>query len=139
MIIKTEHLNLSTQGENDCLDISSLVQQKLKTTGLKNGIVNINVCGSTAGLTTLEFEPGLIQDLGELMNRLIPKGPGYHHDEAWNDGNGHAHLRSAVVGASLTLPFSDGKMVLGQWQQIVLVDFDNRPRQRKLVLQFLGE
>ena len=97
------------------------------------------VPGSTAGLTTIEYEPGLKKDFSLLMEKIIPKNARYFHEETWNDGNGHSHIRASLLGPSLTLPFGDGKLLLGTWQQIVLVDFDNRPRARSLVVQFNGQ
>jgi len=97
------------------------------------------VGGSTAGITTMEYEPGLIEDLPAAFERLVPRGHHYHHEEAWHDGNGHAHVRASLVGPSLTVPFRKGKLLLGTWQQIVVVDFDNRPRQRDIVVQLTGE
>ncbi len=138
MAVITEYIQLSTRGDCDIIDITSQVNDKLESTGIKNGIVNIHVCGSTAAVTTCEYEPGLIQDLKEIFDKLIPQGR-YHHDAAWGDDNGHAHLRASLVGPSLTLPFQNKKLILGTWQQIIFIDFDNRHRQRKLTLQVLGE
>jgi secondary thiamine-phosphate synthase enzyme len=106
---------------------------------MKNGIAVLFVPGSTAGLTTIEYEPGLLADLPEAFERVAPTDKSYHHDQRWGDGNGHAHIRAALIGPSLTVPFSDGRLLLGTWQQIVLLDFDNRPRQRKIAMQLLGE
>ena len=97
------------------------------------------VVGSTAGLTTCEYEPGLVADIKAIFEKLIPKGVTYEHDMTWGDANGFSHLRASLLGPSLTLPFKAGKLLLGTWQQIVLIDFDNRPRQRKVILQFQGE
>lgn len=138
MAVVTEYIQVSTKGDAEVVDITPEVSDKLKASNIKNGIVNINVCGSTGALTTCEYEPGLVQDIKEIFDKLIPAGH-YHHDQAWGDGNGHAHLRASLVGPSLTLPFNKGELVLGQWQQIIFIDFDNRSRQRKLILQFLGE
>ncbi|MFH1361006.1 MAG: secondary thiamine-phosphate synthase enzyme YjbQ [Candidatus Omnitrophota bacterium] len=138
MAIKTEFLQFSTHGNNEVIDITPQVNKKLAGSGLKNGIVTASVIGSTGGLTTCEYEPGLVQDLNDLFNRLIPK-ESYHHDQTWHDGNGHSHLRASLLGPSLTIPFSKGQIILGTWQQIIFIDFDNRSRQRKIVLQFMGE
>lgn len=138
MSVVTEEITLSTKGDTDVVDITAQVNQKIKSSKLKNGIVNINACGSTGALTTCEYEPGLIQDIKDTFNKLIPAGH-YNHDRAWGDGNGHSHLRSSLVGSSITMPFSDGELMLGTWQQIIFVDFDNRSRHRKLVVQILGE
>jgi len=138
MAVVTKYIEVSTQGNAQVVDITSKVSDHLQKTSLKNGIVNINVCGSTGALTTCEYEPGLVQDIKEFFDKLIPAG-NYHHDRAWGDGNGHSHLRASLVGPSLTLPFNKGELVLGQWQQIIFIDFDNRSRDRKLILQFLGD
>lgn len=138
MAVVTEYMELTSRGDTDVQDITPRVSGILRSLSIKDGIVTINVCGSTASVTTCEYEPGLVQDIKDIFNRLIPPGH-YHHDRAWGDGNGHSHLRSSLVGTSLTLPFKDRELILGTWQQIVFIDFDIRPRQRKLVLQFLGE
>ncbi len=139
MKVMTETLALATRGHTDVIDLTSQVDEKLKETLLKNGTVTLNVCGSTAALTTVEFEPGLVKDIKEFVEKLIPSHKDYHHDATWGDSNGYAHLRSSLFGTTLTLPFSEGKLVLGQWQQVVFIDFDNRPRNRRLVMQFMGE
>jgi len=138
MAVFTEYIKLSTKGNAEVIDITSEVSQKLSSLKIKNGIVNISVIGSTGALTTCEFEPGLVEDIKDIFDKLIPAGH-YNHDQAWGDGNGHSHLRSSLVGPSLTMPFSKGKLILGTWQQIIFIDFDNRPRDRKIVLQFIGE
>jgi secondary thiamine-phosphate synthase enzyme len=138
MAVFTDYIKLSTQGNADVIDITPQVADTLKSLKIKNGIVNMNVCGSTGALTTCEFEPGLVQDIKDIFDKLIPVGH-YNHDRAWGDGNGHSHLRSSLVGPSLTLPFNNKKLILGTWQQIIFIDFDNRARDRKLILQFLGE
>ena len=139
MNVETERLSLSTRGHTDVIDITALVRQKLQASALKNGVVTLTVLGSTAGLTTIEFEPGLMKDIKELLEKLIPSNKEYHHDATWHDGNGYAHLRSSLIGTSLSLPFVEGEMLLGQWQQIIFLDFDNRPRNRNIILQFMGE
>lgn len=136
--IKTEHLHFPTQGNTDILDITPQVQEMLKKAKLKNGIVVISVVGSTAGLTTCEYEPGLVQDLKDLFKKIIPQGH-YNHDQAWGDGNGHSHLRASLLGPSLSLAFSGGELTLGTWQQVILIDFDTRPRKRDVVVQIIGE
>lgn len=138
MAVITEYIHLSTEGNSEVVDITPEVAERLGKLKIKNGIVNISVIGSTSALTTCEFEPGLVQDIREIFDSLIPAG-NYHHDKAWGDGNGHSHLRSSLVGPSLTLPFAGKKMILGTWQQIIFIDFDNRPRDRKITLQFIGE
>lgn len=138
MAVVTEYIDLSTKGNADVIDITPEVASRLKELKIKDGIVNINVIGSTGALTTCEFEPGLVQDISDIFDKLIPAG-NYNHDQAWGDGNGHSHLRSSLVGPSLTMPFNGGELVLGTWQQIIFIDFDNRARKRKIICQFLGE
>ena len=134
-----DSIDVATRGNNDMLDITGVVSLKLTSTGLANGTVTLFVPGSTAGLTTLEFEPGLVKDFGGLMEKLAPAGATYHHDKRWGDGNGFSHVRASLLGPSLTVPFANGQLTLGTWQQIVFVDFDNRRRSRKVFLQFMGE
>jgi len=138
MPVVTEYIELSTQGNAEVVDITPDVSAKLNSLKIKDGIVNISVIGSTGALTTCEFEPGLVQDISDIFDKLIPAGH-YNHDEAWGDGNGHSHLRSSLIGPSLTMPFNGKKLVLGTWQQIIFIDFDNRPRDRRLICQFIGE
>ena len=138
MAVITEYIHLSTEGNADVIDITSEVEQRLSSAEIKKGIANISVIGSTGSGTTCEFEPGLVQDIGEAFDKLIPPGH-YNHDEAWGDGNGHSHLRSSLVGPSLTVPFDSNGLILGTWQQIIFIDFDNRVRDRKIVVTFLGE
>ncbi|MCK4596921.1 secondary thiamine-phosphate synthase enzyme YjbQ, partial [bacterium] len=116
MSVSTQSFTLQTRGNTDVLDITPQVIQTLRQSGLQNGIATVFVSGSTGGITTVEFEPGLRRDLPEIMEKLIPAGR-YHHDETWHDGNGHAHLRSSLVGTSFTVPFVAGKLTLGTWQQ----------------------
>ena len=106
---------------------------------LKNGNLTVFVSGSTAGITSIEYEPGLLKDLPEAFEKLAPTGVTYHHDAAWGDGNGYAHVRAAMLGSSFTVPFDNCKLLLGTWQQIVVIDFDNRPRKRNVVVQMMGE
>jgi secondary thiamine-phosphate synthase enzyme len=138
MPVITDYLQLTTEGNTDVIDITPAVSEKLQSLPIKKGIVNISVIGSTGAVTTCEFEPGLVEDIGEVFDKLIPSGS-YHHDEAWGDGNGHSHLRSSLVGPSLTVSFEDKELILGTWQQIIFIDFDNRPRDRKIAVTFLGE
>jgi len=139
MKIINEKIMLRTQGNPDLLNITEQVAAILKSSGLKKGSLIVFVVGSTAAITTFEYEPGLILDMRDLYNKLIPKDQHYHHDETWGDANGFSHLRSALQGPSLTIPFEDGKLILGTWQQIVLAEFDNRPRQRQIIIQVMGE
>lgn len=139
MKIITDSLELSTKGHTDIIDITGDVQSVLKNSGLQEGNLTVFISGSTAGVTTIEYEPGLLKDLPEAFEKLAPTGVTYHHDATWGDGNGYAHVRAALLGASFTAPFKDGRLILGTWQQIVVIDFDNRPRQRSVIVQMLGE
>ncbi len=139
MKIISDSLTVSTRGFNDIKDLTEEISQKLQASGLKDGLVTVFVQGSTAGLTTIEYEPGLVRDLSELLEKLVPSSRSYHHDERWGDANGFSHLRAALIGPSLVIPFSQSSLRLGVWQQIVLIDFDNQPRTRNLFLQFIGE
>lgn len=130
---------VATQGFGDVIDVTALVAAGVEQSGISNGIVCIANPGSTAGITTVEFEPGAVADLKEALQRLAPEKARYHHNDTWDDGNGFAHLRSALVGASQSFPVREGAIVLGTWQQIVLLDFDNRPRRRRLVATVVGE
>jgi secondary thiamine-phosphate synthase enzyme len=139
MKVITDKITVSTKGFNDIIDITDQVQGIVKKYQVKNGNITIFVSGSTAGVTTIEYEPGLLKDLPEAFERIAPMDKRYHHDSRWGDDNGYAHVRASILGASLTVPFSDGKLLVGTWQQIVLVDFDNRPRTRNIVVQIIGE
>ena len=139
MEIITEQFSLSTSGDSDVLDITEKVAEILRRHKLSEGLVTVFVSGSTASITTTEFEPGLRRDIPEALNRMAPKGSRYHHDDTWHDGNGHSHVRAAILGPSLTIPFSDGELLLGTWQQIVLIDHDNRPRDRTIIVQLIGK
>lgn len=138
MVVLTEYLRFNTKGNADIIDITPDISEVLSSLNIKSGIVNISVIGSTGAITTCEYEPGLVKDIKELFDKYIPKGS-YNHDQAWGDGNGHSHLRSSLLGPSLTLPFSERKLLLGTWQQVIFIDFDNRSRNREIVLQLLGE
>jgi secondary thiamine-phosphate synthase enzyme len=137
--IITETISLSTRGNADMVDITPQAQEIVHQHGLKAGQITLFVSGSTAGLTTVEYEPGLIKDLPEAFEKIAPTGRRYHHDDTWGDGNGHAHVRASLLGPSLVVPFSDGKLLLGTWQQIVLIDFDTHSRRREVVAQLIGE
>ena len=138
-MIITKEINLKTSGDGDIVDITLQVRKILLDSTISHGTVTIFVNGSTAGVTTIEYEPGLVNDFHQLWERITPKNIPYEHNERWGDGNGFSHVRASLLGASLTVPFTDRNMVLGTWQQIVLVDFDNRPRQRTVVVQVMGE
>jgi secondary thiamine-phosphate synthase enzyme len=138
-VIVTKEINLKTSGDGDIVDITLQVRKILLDSTINNGTVTVFVNGSTAGVTTIEYEPGLVTDFHELWERIAPKNIPYEHNERWGDGNGFSHVRASLLGASLTVPFTDRNMALGTWQQIVLVDFDNRPRQRTVAVQVMGE
>ncbi|MEJ5259639.1 MAG: secondary thiamine-phosphate synthase enzyme YjbQ [Anaerohalosphaeraceae bacterium] len=139
-MVITKHLSIKTNGNTQILDTTDQVQQAVNDSGLLSGIAVLFAVGSTAGLTTLEYEPGLVQtDIKAAFERIAPKNDIYAHEDTWNDDNGHSHVRAALLGPSLTVPFTDGRLTLGTWQQLVLIDFDTRPRNRTIVCQILGE
>lgn len=138
-MVVTERIRLQSKGNCDIIDITPEVQQRLSETDINDGTVTLFISGSTAGLTTIEFEPGLLSDFKKMWQRNIPQDIPYEHNRAWGDGNGHSHVRASLLGASLVIPFSDRRLTLGTWQQIVVVDFDNRARSRQIVLQIMGE
>jgi secondary thiamine-phosphate synthase enzyme len=139
MTVVTKDITLQTRGNCDILDITSQVAKKVEESGLSNGIVTLFISGSTAGITTIEYEPRLLGDFKSMWDRVIPQNIPYEHNKTWGDGNGHSHVRASMLGASLTIPFVGKRLTLGTWQQIVFLDFDNRPRSRKMVLQIMGE
>ena len=128
------YLEFATNGFNHILDITAEVGQTVQKAGLRRGVVHLFVAGSTAALTTIEFEPGALEDLKRALEQIAPMQGQYAHNEAWGDGNGYAHLRAALLKPDLCIPIEEGRLALGTWQQIVLLDFDNRPRQRKVLL-----
>jgi secondary thiamine-phosphate synthase enzyme len=135
---RSEH-KLSTQGAGDLIDLSQATADFVDRCGIQNGICNLFVGGSTAALTTIEFEPGLKQDFSRLLQDLAPREGEYEHNKTWGDGNGFSHVRASLIGPDLTVPIRDGRLVLGTWQQPVLVDCDNRPRQRTIYFTAVGE
>ena len=138
-MVVSKQISLSTQGDGHVIDITDQVSSQLGDSGLKSGTVTLFTPGSTSALTTIEFESGAVRDLQQLFDRIAPPDLDYRHNLRWGDGNGHAHVRHALLGPSLTIPFVDGRLTLGTWQQIVLIDFDNRPRSRSVVVQIMGE
>jgi secondary thiamine-phosphate synthase enzyme len=138
-MVVTREITLNTMGECDIIDITPDIEQEVAKAGMAKGVVTIFVAGSTAGLTTIEFESGVLADLQGMWERIVPKDITYAHDRRWGDGNGYSHVRASLLGASLTVPFSNKRLMVGTWQQIVLVDFDNRPRSRQMILQLMGE
>ena len=138
-MVVTKTISLQTKGHCDIIDITPQVEQQVAETGINNGTATLFVAGSTAGVTTIEFESGLLSDFQSMWERNIPQNIPYDHDRRWGDGNGHSHVRASLLGASLVIPFNDKRLTLGTWQQIVLVDFDNRPRSRQIILQIMGD
>lgn len=139
MRIITETLHFESKGNCNMLNITDDVQNVILKNKFTNGNVIVFVVGSTASVSTIEYEPGLIKDLPEMLEKIIPQNKKYHHNDTWGDYNGHSHLRASTIGPSITVPFKNGEMMLGTWQQIVLIDFDNRARKRKIVVQVCGE
>jgi secondary thiamine-phosphate synthase enzyme len=139
MTVITRNIQIKSKSENDIIDITDKVSRIVKESKIENGVVTVFVVGSTAAITTIEYEPGLQQDFPEMLSRLVPKGTEYAHDNAWHDGNGHSHVRASLIGPSLTIPFIAGHLTLGTWQQIVLLEMDIRPRERKIIIQMIGE
>lgn len=139
MKIQTKRFTAKAQGFCDVIDITSRVEEQVQREKIQRGLAAVFVSGSTAALTTIEYEPGLIQDLKELVEKLVPSDRRYHHDDRWGDDNGFSHLRASLFGPSLQVPIENGRLLLGTWQQIVLLDFDNRPRTREIVVQIMGE
>lgn len=139
MKILTKEIQKKTRGNCDILDITGEVNEFLLSSGIGEGLCTVFSVGSTAGITTIEYEPGLIKDIPKLLEKLIPSASRYHHDDTWGDGNGHSHIRSALLKTSLSIPIYKGELTLGTWQQIVLIDFDNRSRTRRIVIQIMGE
>lgn len=138
-MVTTKKIGLQTKGNCDIIDITPQLEQQLAQTDMSDGIVTLFVSGSTASVSTIEYESGLLSDFKDMWERNIPKDIPYKHDSAWGEGNGYSHVRASLLGASLVIPFSNKKLALGTWQQIVLVDFDNRPRSRQIVVQIIGE
>jgi len=139
MPVKTGSLTLQTKGDADVHDITRQLAQLVAGSGLSSGTLTVFCPSSTSGLTTVEYEPGAVADLKRMFEELVPSGREYAHNAAWDDGNGHSHMRASLLGPSLTVPFVGKKLTLGTWQQIVYVDFDIRPRQRELVVQMVGD
>ena len=139
MNIVTKTLFYQTRGENDIIDMTNDITQALNTSRVNNGTVTIFVPGATGAITTIEYEPGLLMDLPNTLEKIAPKNILYEHEKRWHDGNGHSHVRASLIGPSLTVPFADGKLTLGTWQQIVFLELDVRSRRRKIILQIIGE
>ncbi len=139
MDVKTFSFTINTNAGTDIIDITQEVQKILTDSGFIEGSVLIFVPGSTAGITTIEYEPGLLKDYPDFWEKLVPSNKPYEHDNTWHDGNGYSHVRAALQGASFTVPFSGGRLLLGTWQQIILLDFDNKSRTRKVIVQLTGK
>jgi len=139
LTVKTKQLSIRTRGEGDILDLTDAVADAVAETKLKNGIATVFVPGSTGALTTVEYEPGLLKDLPDMLERVAPKGLMYEHEKRWHDGNGHSHVRASLIGPSLTVPFVNGRLTLGTWQQIVFLELDVHSRSRNLIIQIIGE
>jgi secondary thiamine-phosphate synthase enzyme len=139
MPVSTKIINIVSNGENEMIDITLQTAEAINSSKLQDGVVVIFVSGSTAAVTTIEYEPGLQKDFPKMLARLAPSDIEYEHDNRWHDGNGHSHVRASLIGPSLTVPFKNGKLMLGIWQQIVVVEMDNRGRERNIVLQMIGE
>lgn len=137
--IHTKKLSEKTSGFCDIIDITAKVREQIEQEKIERGLVTLFISGSTAALTTVEYEPGLVRDLKEFVERLIPSDRRYHHDDRWGDDNGFSHLRASLFGPSLAIPIEKSRPLLGTWQQIVLLDFDNRPRTREIIVQLIGE
>jgi secondary thiamine-phosphate synthase enzyme len=138
-MVVTEKINIKTKGECDIIDITSDVERIVSQSGIESGTVTVFISGSTAGVTTIEYETGVVSDFKTMWDRIVPRNIQYRHDQRWGDGNGYSHVRASTLGPSLVVPFSNRALLLGTWQQIIVVDFDNRPRSREIVLQIIGD
>ncbi len=139
MAVHTRKFNVPTHNDTDIIDITPEVQEEISATGLEAGIALVFVPGSTAAISTIEYESGVVNDLYDAVDRIAPRDIRYAHNARWHDGNGHSHVRSALMGPSFAVPFAQGQLILGTWQQIVLLDFDVRPRKREIIVQVMGE
>jgi secondary thiamine-phosphate synthase enzyme len=138
-MVATHRQEIATEGQGDAHDVTPSVARAVSESGMRAGIVTVSVIGSTAGLTTIEFEAGAVQDLNAVFEALAPRRGPYRHHLRWGDDNGSSHVRAALIGPSVTIPFAGGKPLLGTWQQIVLLEFDTGPRQREVIIQIIGE
>jgi secondary thiamine-phosphate synthase enzyme len=139
MPVETFAIRCSTRGDGDTVDLTPELVEGIEESGLTEGLATLFIGGSTAGITTIEFEPGAVSDLNGVFEEIAPFDRDWRHHLRWGDHNGHSHVRSALLGPSLGVPFTGGRPVLGTWQQVVLVDFDDRPRRREVVVQLIGE
>jgi len=138
-MVVTRKIGIRTRGECDLIDITAQVKREVLDSGINAGTVTVFISGSTAGISTIEYESGLVSDFQGMWDRTVPRNIPYQHDRRWGDGNGHSHVRASLLGPFLVVPFTDKTLLLGTWQQIVVADFDNRPRSREIVVQIMGE
>lgn len=139
MKIETTRIKKDTKGFSDVIDLTGDVKKTIEKYKVNNGIVTVFIPGSTGAVTTIEYEPGLVKDIPDFVEKILPRDSHYYHNETWHDGNGFSHMRAALYGPSVTVPIENGKLLLGTWQQITLLDFDARPRNREIVIQIIGE
>ncbi|UCD17063.1 MAG: YjbQ family protein [Candidatus Zixiibacteriota bacterium] len=138
-MVKTDEIRFKTRGNGHIINLTDDIREKVTDSGIESGTVTVFTPSATSGLTTVEYEPGLLKDLPEFFEKILPSDVPYHHDMTWHDGNGFSHVRSALIGPDITVPFVNGELQLGTWQNIVFLDFDNRSRSRRVVLQIIGE
>jgi len=138
-MVDTQAVSFETGGDGTIVDLTPLIKTAVGKSAIRSGTVTVFVPGATGGVTTIEHEPDLLRDVPELMEKLVPSDRSYHHDETWHDGNGFSHLRAALIGPDLIVPFAEKKLLLGTWQQVVFLDFDNRPRRREIIFQIMGD
>ena len=138
-MVHSETISLSTKGFSDIIDMTPHVEKVLERSGIKNGLVTVFCPGSTGGITTIEYESGVLKDLQKAIEKIVPSDIPYEHDRRWGDGNGFSHVRAALMKPSLSIPLIKGRLILGTWQQIVFIDFDNRRRERKIIVHVIGE
>ena len=139
MIVKTVTVKIKSKGENDVINITDQTSKALHESEIMNGTVTLFVSGSTGALTTIEYEPGLMKDFPDMLERIAPRNIEYGHEKMWHDGNGHSHVKASLIGPSLAIPFKNKELLLGTWQQIVFVELDTRSRERNIVLQIMGQ
>jgi secondary thiamine-phosphate synthase enzyme len=138
-MIRLDYIDIETRGKDEMVDLTDRLRQIVQDSGITNGSVLVFVPGATGALSTIEYEPGLVRDFPQLMEKLIPQKQQYHHNETWHDGNGHSHLRATLIGPSLTIPFEETRLILGTWQQVIFLEFDNKPHRRQIAVQVSGE
>jgi secondary thiamine-phosphate synthase enzyme len=139
MTVACKRIQISTDGHGDTINVTSDIAREVGNSGINSGTVTVFIPGSTAGITTMEFEPGLMADIKDMWERVVPSNQSYEHNKAWGDDNGYSHVRASLLGPSITIPFINKRLTLGTWQQIVIIDFDARSRSREIILQIMGE